>query len=541
MVSSPPQYAAAALGAYAIWYLVRRFFVSTPLDNVPGPPSPSFLTGNLLELHDPDGWEFHHQLETNYGQVVKLRGLLSAPHLYVFDPVALHSMLVQDYDYYEEHLTYLKVYGLLWGPGILSSVGQDHHRYRKILSPAFAPSRIREMIPMFYEVAEKARDGLVSPFVKDGPNELDFNNILNRTSLELIGRTGIGYSFDAMIPGRPADDRYAVVLKELVPTVFKLGGLFPLLPFALKIGTPAFRRWVLDCIPWKPLREARDLVNYMDNIAMELVSSKKAAVARGQLEMSEESRDIMGVLLKGNLLAKPGDGTFLTDAELVAQTGMIISAATDTTSSALDRIFHLLALHPDIQEKLRAEVIEAPAQMDYEALGNLPYLDAFIHEVMRLYPPVTPVMFRECVKDALLPLGTPITGVDGRQITAIPVPKGTILYIAIPAANHNPQIWGADALEFRPERWENGRAGARAEKMCGIYGNMMTFFAGERSCLGFQFSLLEIKVVMAVFLRAFTFSPGKAEVKWKLSGIIAVPNVEGEVKLPISVASINHA
>ncbi|KAJ6622577.1 hypothetical protein B0H10DRAFT_1787870 [Mycena sp. CBHHK59/15] len=46
------------------------------LDNIPGPLSASFLTGNILQYHNPDGWDFEQDLEENYRGVVKLSGLL---------------------------------------------------------------------------------------------------------------------------------------------------------------------------------------------------------------------------------------------------------------------------------------------------------------------------------------------------------------------------------------------------------------------------------------------------------------------------------
>jgi hypothetical protein len=82
----------------AIFYVVRilRRRLSSTLDNIPGPPPTSFLTGatpvfpcvthilysqppspgNLTEYHDPDGWEFQRKLEQNYGRVVRFQGLL---------------------------------------------------------------------------------------------------------------------------------------------------------------------------------------------------------------------------------------------------------------------------------------------------------------------------------------------------------------------------------------------------------------------------------------------------------------------------------
>ena len=68
----------------------------------------------------------------------------------------------------------------------------------------------------------------------------------------------------------------------------------------------------------------------------------------------------------------------------------------DTTSNALSRILHLLAQHPDAQEKLRAELIAAQggpdgdgdADLSYDALDKLPYLDAVCRETLRVFAPV---------------------------------------------------------------------------------------------------------------------------------------------------------
>ena len=68
----------------------------------------------------------------------------------------------------------------------------------------------------------------------------------------------------------------------------------------------------------------------------------------------------------------------------------------DTTSSALARALHLLAAHPDVQEKLRREIVNARDGQDipYDQLVKLPYLDAVCRETLRLYPTV-PVSYRE--------------------------------------------------------------------------------------------------------------------------------------------------
>lgn len=81
----------------------------------------------------------------------------------------------------------------------------------------------------------------------------------------------------------------------------------------------------------------------------------------------------------------------------------LVLAAMDTTSNALARIFSLLSEHPDVQEKLREELVQARddgsgklRDLNYDEVMELPYLDAVCRESLRRYPPVTHLM-RECV------------------------------------------------------------------------------------------------------------------------------------------------
>ncbi|KAJ7263650.1 cytochrome P450 [Mycena haematopus] len=519
---------------YGVRAILLRIF--SDLRNIPGPPRKSIITGNLTQFHDPDDWEFQSDLEQKYGEVVSVHGLLGDRGLFVFDPAALNSILIQDQDNYESQPKFLSMNVLLFGRGILSTVLDEHRKYRKIMTPAFSTANLRGMVPLFYEVAEKTRDGLVAPDVMHGPKTLDMNSILCRASLELIGRTGIDYSFDSMQPGEEQGDRYGQALRSIFPKAFEMQLAIPLLPLIVKLFPASFRRYMIDFIPWAPLRELRDIVDLTDSTATELVMDRKAALESGKL-MNEGGKDIMTLLVKSNASAL--SGMRLTNEELVACTSMIIFASTDTTSASMNRMFQLLAMYPDVQETLRKEILAAPEHLAHDALVALPYLDAVVREVVRLYPAVSPVMYREAMANGILPLSTPITGKDGKVIHSIPVPKGTAIYIAIAAANHNKRIWGEDALEFKPERWTNGKAEGVTTKLCGIYGNTMSFIGGGRSCIGFKFAQLEMKVVACVLLRAFKFSAPDPRIKWRKAGIIPAPNVENEPSLPILVERLN--
>ncbi|KAJ7924201.1 cytochrome P450 [Mycena leptocephala] len=518
---------------YGTRTLLRRVF--SVLDNVPGPSPKSLLTGNLAQFHDPDGWDFHKEIEENYGQVVKIQGLFGDRQLYVFDPAALYSILVKDQDLYEEPPTIISLNRVLFGTGITSVGGDEHRKYRKIMMPAFSTANLRGMVPLFFDVAERARDGLIAPHLHDGPQTLDLNSVLCRASMEFIGRTGIGYSFDPMVAGQEQTDRYAESLRSLFQTAFKLVHLFPLLPLVLKIPFPSFRRFMISLTPSPTLWHLRDLVDFVHATTSQLVKERKAAMTNGTLE--DSAKDIMSLLVQSNMSAE-GE-MHLTDAELVSSTSTILFAATDTISSSLNRMFQLLAMHPNVQDKLRAEILAAPTELGHDALVALPYLDAVVREVLRLYPPASPVMFREALQDTVLPLSSSMRGEDGTPLNSIAVPEGTTIYIAIAAANHNKRIWGADALEFRPERWTNGKADSVTTKMCGVYGNTMTFLGGGRSCIGFKFAELEMKVLACALLRTFKFSNPDPRIKWRMLGTVPSPHVEDKPGLPMCVERFN--
>ncbi|KAJ7289297.1 cytochrome P450 [Mycena rebaudengoi] len=536
---SPTVLCALLALAYCIRAVARRLWLFSALDNIPGPPRASWIAGNVTQFHDPNGWVFQTQLEEHYAQVVKLHGPLGGRELYVFDPAALESILIKGADTFEEPGQHLAMNRLLFGKGLFSTEGGAHRKYRKVMLPAFSTANLRRMLPLFYEIAEKARDGLIAPHVQHGPKMLDFNTILCRTSLELIGRTGIGYSFDPMVSDEDPTDQYADALRSLFGNVMKLALFLPLLPLLEKLPlSPSVMRFLMKLVPSAALHQARDNVDLMRATASMLVRERRAAMSSEKHDEEAEParKDIMSLLLKSNASAERG--MRLTDEELFATTSMILFAATDTTSSSMNRVFHTLASYPAVQERLRAEISAAAqahgAHINHDALMALPYLDGFVRELLRLFPPVSPALYREARADALLPLRTPITGVDGTSIHSIMVPKGTNIYIATAAANHNTAIWGPDAREFKPERWAEGRATGVKERLCGVFG-LMSFLGGERGCLGFKFAELEMKVAIWVLLRAYRFLHPDPSIEWPMTGVIPSPHVGGVNKMPILV------
>lgn len=109
-----------------------------------------------------------------------------------------------------------------------------------------------------------------------------------------------------------------------------------------------------------------------------------------------------------------------------------------------------------------------------------------IQESLRLYPPAAFVS-REAYGDI--------------KIGNLMVPKGVCVWTLVPRLHRDPDIWGPDVDEFKPERFSDG-----VSKACKFPHAYVPFGVGNRLCLGKNFALVELKVVLSLILSRFTFS-----------------------------------
>ncbi|EMD33549.1 hypothetical protein CERSUDRAFT_67761 [Gelatoporia subvermispora B] len=516
---------------WLLWKVLRQFIVKSPLDNIPGPPPRSSWRGHLPQIYGRHEWDFYHDVTQNYGTVVKLQGMFGSKILYVFDPLALHHIIVKDQEAYEEPPFFIKGNLLLFGPGLLSTLGDHHRKQRKLLNPVFSINHMRHLTPVFYNITHKLEHAMAAR-LGNGPQELDVLGWMGRTALELIGQGGLGYSFDPLV--EDVSEPTGNAIKALLPNISKLPVLRRLIPYLSEYGTPAFRRMVIERFPNARVQALLKAVDVIDVKCNEIFRNRKAAIEDGDgivADQVAEGKDILSVLIKANMNAAAGDR--MPDHEVVGQMSTLIFAAMDTTSNALSKTLNLLAEHPEVQRKLREELVEASHDGDipYDELARLPYLDAVCRETLRILPPAM-LLMREARKDMILPLSEPIRGEDGRMLNEIPVVKGTVVHIGINGSNWNKGLWGEDALEWKPERWINGLPSAIEEaKIPGVYSHLMTFLGGGRSCIGFKFSQIEMKAVLSVLLPIFTFELPKEPIIWNIAGV-AYPTMSEEAAKP---------
>jgi cytochrome P450 len=250
----------------------------------------------------------------------------------------------------------------------------------------------------------------------------------------------------------------------------------------------------------------------------------------------DEEKSIIGLLIK----SESQDAELrMSKEEVVAQMKVVLLAGYETTSISLTWALIELSRHPCVQTSLREELLAFGADPTYDQLkANLPYLDAVVHEILRLHPPVGEFT-RLAAADDVIPLSEPVCTESGEMTDSISIARGTLITIPGAAINRSLAIWGPDAKEFKPDRWltEDGISG-KAREVQG-HRHLLTFVDGPRTCLGKDFAITEFKTVLLVLVKNFVFEmrDGPDSQVEIVRGIMARPRVIGEdgIGVPLRV------
>jgi cytochrome P450 len=195
------------------------------------------------------------------------------------------------------------------------------------------------------------------------------------------------------------------------------------------------------------------------------------------------------------------DSQRLSDEDVLAQVPTFLIAGHETTSTATTWALFALTQAPDVQTKLREELLSLPTENPtMDELSSLHYLDAVVREALRVHSPAQSIT-RVATKDDVIPLGTPFVDKNGETHHSIKVTNGDLVTIPVIALNRSKSIWGEDAAEFKPERWDSVPEGA--DSIPGIWGKQLSFLGGPRACIGYRFAVVEIKALLFTLIRAF--------------------------------------
>ncbi|KAG2151473.1 cytochrome P450 [Suillus clintonianus] len=483
-----------------------------------GPPRTSFLYGVSRDLVSSDNnAAMYEQWTEEYGVVYMIPAVLGKTRLVLSDPRAIaHFFARESWTYVQTPLSLALIESLV-GRGVLWSQGESHRRQRKALTPAFSNAAIRKLTSVFYDSAYKVKNAWDTDLQlsKDGNAIIEVQKWMNHVALDTIGIAGFSHDFGSL------DGKHASVT-EVFDTfgnnppsavnrvLFMLGSAFP----------------IITKIPTKRTNLTKKLHTTMGEISKDLLIRSRREKDVNMSERDEE-KSIIGLLLK----SEGQDAELhMSEEEVVAQMRVLLVAGYETTAISLTWALIKLSQHPDVQTRLREELLAFGADPTYDQLkANLPYLDAVVHEILRLHPSV-PEASRIAAADDVIPLSEPVCNASGEMTDNISVAKGTVIVISIGAINRSLAIWGPDAKEFKPDRWlaEEGISG-KAKEVQG-HRHLLTFVDGPRTCLGKDFAIAEFKTVLSVLVKNFVFEmrDGPKSQLEIARGLLPRPRVVGE-------------
>ncbi|KAL0929045.1 hypothetical protein M5K25_000985 [Dendrobium thyrsiflorum] len=466
---------------YFCWLKPERIRRKLKLQGIAGPP-PAFLHGNLKDVkrflmeekerreegeetirHDYASMIFPHfeKWRKEYGPIF-LYTMGNVPMLHVSQPDLVKEMnLCKSMDLGKA--TYLKkTHEPLFGHGILKSNGELWAYQRKIIAPEFFMDKVKGMvdlmvdsaIPMLETWEERIENG-------GGRTEIKIDEDLKSYSADVISRASFGSSYSK-------GKQIFMKLYELKKAVYKPN---------LLVEITGIRH-----IPTRRNREVWRLNKEIRSLILQVV--KDGGVNEGHCVLEN---NFLRAILHNASAAGNGYSTGNAEDFVVDNCKTIYFAGHETTAVSTTWCLLLLAMHQEWQARARAEVSDLCGgnPPDAPSLLKMKTLAMVIQEALRLYPP-GPVVAREALQD--LKLG------------GIQLPKGINIFIPVPTMHQDPNFWGPDAFEFKPERFKNGVIGA-----CRVPQMYMPFGAGPRTCLGQNFAVIELKIVLALILQKFRF------------------------------------
>ncbi|WP_342167268.1 cytochrome P450 [Methylobacterium sp. SD21] len=383
-----------------------------------------------------------------FEETVTRRGLLGRSSFIFSDPDAIRRVLVENQANYARTVGTTRILRPILGDGLLISEGSAWRHQRRTLAPAFTPRAIDGLMP---HIDRAVIDGIAAlrPRAAEGP--IDLFGAFHSLALDIAGRSMFSVGMDRQGPALRA---FIAEYSERIGRPHVLDVLMP-------PGWPA----PLD---WPRARFRRRWIPFLDSLIA--ARAEEAANHRG---------DLLDLLVAAR---SPETGEPFTLRELRDQVATMILAGHETTAGTLFWASYMLALFPEVQERVAAEARAADLTdpTGSHADGRLPLTRAVIDETLRLYPAAFVVVRRALAADVAA----------GHAIR-----KEDIVIVSPWVLHRHRKLWD-DPDAFDPSRFLPGRpAPARF--------SYLPFGAGPRVCIGAQFALSEAVLALARLCAAF--------------------------------------
>ncbi len=337
----------------------------------------------------------------------------------------------------------------LLGNAVFVTNGEVWKRQRRIIDPAFEGGRLRDTFPAMWAAGQAA-------VARMQPGTVEVEAEMSHAAADVIFRTLFSIPIE--------HDIAAQVFAEF-RTYQRTQ---PILNLAAFLPLP---RW----FPRLHRRATKQSAAVIRGLITRLTEGRAAEIAAGTAP-DDLATKIM-------VTADPLTGQCFATEEMVDQVAIFFLAGHETSASALAWALYLLALFPDVQDRVVTEAAGLGDTPDFAVMARLKFTRDVFREVLRLYPPV-PMMVREnaCPEE-----------MRGRQVK-----PGAQIVLSPWHLHRHERLW-SDPDGFDPDRWQ------RAETRACARDAYLPFSAGPRVCTGAGFAMVEGVLLLAMLVGKFRF------------------------------------
>lgn len=480
-------------------FLIRRKLVMTKLRRcgIDG-PEPNLISGNINDFLNKTIVEKYTEYVERFGKTCGFY-IGKKMNIITIDLELLRRIQIKDFDKFcDRQLIPLK-HGLRPNPkftvDIINARGKRWKDMRKILNPTFSAMKLKTMAP----IMESSIDIFIEKMLDCCRREIEFNiyEDFQLLTADIITKSALGIDTDVQ---NDSNNRYYQAAKKLfeaTPSKFLLMFMcFPEMDFFLypfrrlleiineilgKSNQVILGKLVETAIRMRENKRFNDLLQLMLDASFAINSFG------GEKSLPEVSSEKSHFSPSSKISLRSYSKAILSKNEIIANCNVFYEAGYETTSSALAFITHFLVNKPEIQDKVRAEMMEVHAtegEFTYDSVNKLSYLQCVINETLRYYPPV--ISF------------TRHSNEDYRYQN-ITIPKDSAIKIASYQIHHCEEYWPNHNV-FDPERFRD----KKSYDPIAFQG----FGNGPRNCIGVRFAMFEIKLALCKLLTQFKLLPG---------------------------------
>jgi cytochrome P450 len=385
---------------------------------------------------------------------IYLGGLKEA--IVTIDPAVIQHVLKTNAENYQKSHIQVKRMGHFLGKGLLTTEGEAWRTQRRLIQKGFDRTQLEALSTIMQDsLADSLRD--FDGQIRRGP--VDIYPRLMKITFAMVARS----LFGARLKDEDID-----LVSHTICTVQEF--------IVRQTLQPYLNPWFAVS---GELRRHDDMRTRADAVLLEYIKKRRN---------EPPGQDLLQTLMD----ARYSDGEGMSDQLILSESMQLLVAGHETSSNALSWLFYLLSSRPDCLEKVRQEFdsVLGEAPLGYADVPKFEFTTQVIMEGLRLYPPFW-MIDRVAVADD--------------RVGDLVIPRGSTVIVHVYGAHHAPRYWQ------NPETFDTERF-TKANDKLRTPGTFLPFGAGPRGCIGGNYAMLQILMILSDLLRKYDFQlvPGQA-------------------------------